>query len=207
MNCMPHTEPDSAKPTGEPASAVRSPHGDPRRQSASDGGQAVRLNGVRPRTERKGEPRQRSWLGRRGGWGRKGWKCGRDKQGDPCGRERCSWPQGPKSRPMGVRAFVVATKRVTTVERRDAGRWKDEWQNTGRTNQRECPRGLTNGGSHRAQLTWWLPNVWRSSLGTRRKAAPPRRETTDWKAGCARSACPIWREGWRTSAIPTPIKV
>ena len=32
---------------------------------------------------------------------------------------------GPKSRPAGVRASVVATKRVTTVERRDAGKWMD----------------------------------------------------------------------------------
>ena len=30
---------------------------------------------------------------------------------------------GPKSRPAGVRASVVATKRVTTVERRDVGKW------------------------------------------------------------------------------------
>ena len=30
---------------------------------------------------------------------------------------------GPKSRPAGVRASVEATKRVTTVERRDVGKW------------------------------------------------------------------------------------
>ena len=30
---------------------------------------------------------------------------------------------GPKSRLAGVRASVVATKRVMTVERRDAGKW------------------------------------------------------------------------------------
>jgi hypothetical protein len=34
-------------------------------------------------------------------------------------REKC----GPKSRPTGVRASVVAGKRVTTVEPRDAGKW------------------------------------------------------------------------------------
>jgi hypothetical protein len=51
------------------------------------------------------------WPGRRGGWGQKGWTCGRDKQGDPPGPERCSWPRGPKSRPAGVRASVGATKR------------------------------------------------------------------------------------------------
>jgi hypothetical protein len=47
----------------------------------------------------------------------------RPKSGRPAGAKRCSWPQGPKNRPAGVRASVVATKRVTTVERRDAGKW------------------------------------------------------------------------------------
>jgi hypothetical protein len=38
-------------------------------------------------------------------------------------REKC----GPKNRPAGVRASVVAAKRVTTVEPRDAGKWmRDE---------------------------------------------------------------------------------
>lgn len=31
---------------------------------------------------------------------------------------------GPKSRPMGVRAFIVARKRLTRAEPRNAGRWK-----------------------------------------------------------------------------------
>jgi hypothetical protein len=45
-------------------------------------------------------------------------------------RETC-WGQngvhgrnGPKNRPAGVRASIVARKRVMTVERRDAGKWK-----------------------------------------------------------------------------------
>ena len=42
---------------------------------------------------------------------------------------RCSCPSGPKSRPAEVRAFVVAMKRVMTVERRDAGKWKREGTN------------------------------------------------------------------------------
>ena len=33
---------------------------------------------------------------------------------------------GPKSRLAGVRASVVAAKRVTTVEPRDAGKWMDD---------------------------------------------------------------------------------
>jgi hypothetical protein len=36
---------------------------------------------------------------------------------------------GPKNRPAEVRAFVVAKKRVMTVERRDAGKWKREGNN------------------------------------------------------------------------------
>src|ERR1035441_3763690 len=47
----------------------------------------------------------------------------RPKSGRPAGDKRCSWPQGPKNRPAGVRASVVAKKRVTTVEPRDAGKW------------------------------------------------------------------------------------
>ena len=57
-----------------------------------------------------------------GGWRQNGRKRKRDKQGDLLGTTRCSWPQGPKSRPVGVRASVVAKKRVTSVEPRDAGR-------------------------------------------------------------------------------------
>ncbi len=31
-------------------------------------------------------------------------------------------------------------------------------------------------------------------------------KTTNWKAGCGRSACPVWREGERNqSPLPTPI--
>jgi hypothetical protein len=50
----------------------------------------------------------------------------------PAGIRETRWGQavfmaesGPKSRPAGVRASVVARKRVTTVERRDAGKWMD----------------------------------------------------------------------------------
>ena len=43
--------------------------------------------------------------------------------GRPVGVKRCSWPGGPKSRPTGVRASVVALRRVTTVERRGAVKW------------------------------------------------------------------------------------
>jgi hypothetical protein len=29
-------------------------------------------------------------------------------------------------------------------------------------------------------------------------------ETTNWKAGCGRPACPVWREGWRAKRHPYP---
>ncbi len=102
---------DSAKPTGEPASAVRSLGQDPIGRHSLCWQPRAGSSGLRPGAETKRERRQMPGLGRRGGWRRKGWKRGRDKQGDPPGTERCSWPSGPKSRPAGVRASVVAKKR------------------------------------------------------------------------------------------------
>src|ERR1039458_9033311 len=61
-----------------------------------------------------------------GGWRQNGRKCKRVKKGDLSGATWRSWPQGPKNRSTGVRASVVAKKRVTSVEPRDAGRWKEE---------------------------------------------------------------------------------
>ena len=50
----------------------------------------------------------------------------RDNQGDPPGQDGVHG-ESPKNRPAGVRASVVAAKRVMTVERRDAGKWmRDE---------------------------------------------------------------------------------
>jgi hypothetical protein len=59
----------------------------------------------------------------------------------------------------GVRASVVALKRVMTVERRDAGRWQCAGPKDGKKNQRECPRGLASGGVRQVPLAWWIPNV------------------------------------------------
>jgi hypothetical protein len=108
------SKPDSAAPTGEPASAERSPGHDPR----GNGSLCLRAgsSGLWPRAETKRERTQMPWLGWRGGWGQKGWKCGRGKQGDPPGPEGRSWPQGPKSHRAGVRASVVATKRGNARE-------------------------------------------------------------------------------------------
>ncbi len=63
-----------------------------------------------------------------GGWRRNGGKRKRNKQGDLPEPERRSGPQGPKSRPAGVRVSIVATKRVTSVEPRDTGKWNRERQ-------------------------------------------------------------------------------
>jgi hypothetical protein len=92
-----------------------------------------------------------------------------------CWRER--WANSSRSWLAGVRASVVAEKRVTTVEPRDAGRWKCDEQKDGKENQRECPQGLTGGGISRVQLAWVIPNVCPPYLGTRRRAAPSRRRT------------------------------
>ena len=89
-----------------------------------------------------------------GGWRQNGRKRKRGKQGDLSGATRRSWPQGPKNRPTGVRASVVAKKRVTSVEPRDAGRWKDEEQNNGRQTNASARKGYAVDGACRAQLTW-----------------------------------------------------
>src|ERR1035441_3579848 len=81
-----------------------------------------------------------------GGWRQNGRKCKRSKQGDLSGVTRRSWPQGPKNRPTGVRASVVARKRVTSVEPRDAGRWKEEEQNNGRPTDASARTGYAADG-------------------------------------------------------------
>src|SRR5580765_6728321 len=110
MTDMTQSEPDSAAPTGEPATAERSPRHDPRRSKSLGFLMETWSTGMRSRAERKRELEQILGLRRRGGWGQKGWKCERRKQGDPPGPERCSWSQGPKSRRAGVRASIVAGK-------------------------------------------------------------------------------------------------
>ena len=47
-------------------------------------------------------------------------------QGDPPGSSGDAGESARKSRPAGVRASVVAAKRVTTVEPRDAGKWMSD---------------------------------------------------------------------------------
>ena len=104
------------------------------------------------------------------GWRQNGRKRKRDKQGDPTGTERCSWPQGPKSRPAGVRASVVAKKRGNARGAKgtqEGGRMKD------RKTEDKPTRVLARANQ------WWNqpgaidsagPNVWPTSLGTVRRA-------------------------------------
>ena len=81
-----------------------------------------------------------------GGWRQNGRKCKRGKQGDLSGATRRSWPQGPKNCPAGVRASIVARKRVTSAEPRDAGRWKEEEQNNGSQTDASARKGYAADG-------------------------------------------------------------
>jgi hypothetical protein len=89
-----------------------------------------------------------------GGWRQNGRKRKRGKQGDLLGSTRCSWPQSPKSRPAGVRASVVAKKRVTSVEPRDAGRWNEEEQNNGRQTDASARKGYAVDGDLPSAIDW-----------------------------------------------------
>jgi hypothetical protein len=82
-----------------------------------------------------------------GGWRQNGRKRKRGKQGDLSGATRRSWPEGPKNRPTGVRASVVAKRRVTSVELRDAGKWKEEEQNNGRQTNASARKGYAVAGA------------------------------------------------------------
>ena len=129
-----------------------------------------------------------------GGWRQNGRKRKGSKQGDLLGSTRCSWPRGPKSRSTGVRASIVAMKRVTSVEPRDAGKWKKEEQNNGRQTNASAHQGYAVAGTGRAQLTWRTPKVWPTSLCGAPNGRISNETPTDRKAGCGKSARPVWRE-------------
>jgi hypothetical protein len=60
-----------------------------------------------------------------GGWRQNGRKCKGGKQGDLSGdRTVFLAAVARRTGPAGVRASIVARKRVTSVEPRDAGKWK-----------------------------------------------------------------------------------
>ena len=96
-----------------------------------------------------------------------------------------------------VRAPVVAMKRVMIVERRECRKMEGSWAERQNITRCECPRGLCRRGVNQAHRTWMiLPNgkrPWRP----REERALSRRDPIDRKAGCGKSARPVWREGWR----------
>jgi len=108
---MTQRESDSAKPCGEPASAVRSPEQNPSGTTSLRCREAKGSSGLLPPVKENRERTKKLGVKRLGGWDQNGWKGMRGKQGDPSGIDRRSWPGGPKNRPTGVRASVVAMKR------------------------------------------------------------------------------------------------
>ena len=81
--------------------------------SVGGGGASVRVKGEACRGGRKSAG-SRAIPGRRvDGWRRNGWKSSCDNQGDPPGSSGVRGGRRPKNRPAGVRASVVAEKRVT----------------------------------------------------------------------------------------------
>jgi len=63
----------------------------------------------------------------KGGWRQNGRKRERSKQGDlPGHRTAFMVAAARRTGPAGVRASVVARKRLMSVEPRDAGKWKRE---------------------------------------------------------------------------------
>jgi hypothetical protein len=122
MKDMTQREPDSAMPTGEPASAVRSPDSNPRGTKSLCDRMDTGSKGLPSRTEENGERTQLTGWRRLGGWGQNGWKCGRDKQGDPSGDRPVFMAKSPKSRPTGVRASVVANLYLNPLDHEVARR-------------------------------------------------------------------------------------
>src|SRR2546429_6863994 len=64
----------------------------------------------------------------------------------------------------------------------------------------DSPRRITNSGP-----TAGLPSkgctVWNTALANMFSLNT---ETTDWRAGCGKSACPVRREGWSSNLHPYP---
>ena len=126
-------------------SEVRSvAHASRKWKSFAEGGAGERGN---ERMRKKTVSERKAATSPSGGWRQNGRKCKRGKPGDLLGATRRSWPQGPKNRPTGVRASVVARKRVTSVEPRDAGRWQGEEQNYGRQTNASARQGYAVAGA------------------------------------------------------------
>ena len=71
------------------------------------------------------EPKEKAANSSAGGWRQNGRKRERSKQGDlPGHRTAFMAAAARRTGPAGVRASVVARKRLMSVEPRDAGKWK-----------------------------------------------------------------------------------
>jgi hypothetical protein len=114
-------------------------HASRSRKSLADAGEAGQRDNERVLKKTVNE--RKAATSPSGGRRQNGRKRKRDKQGDLSGVTRRSWPQGPKNRPTGVRASVVARKRVTSVEPRDVGKWKGEEQNNGKQTNASARKG------------------------------------------------------------------
>lgn len=110
MKVMTQTKPDSARPTDEPASAVRSPRRDHWRRKNSDPQTGSGPNDVRLRPEKK--MNRQEWRNR-GGRVAGGGRVERvsEKSRETHSDRPVFMLQEPKSRRMGVRASIVAKKR------------------------------------------------------------------------------------------------
>ena len=139
-----------------------------------------------------------------GGARQNGRKRKRSKQGDLLGTTRSSWPRGPKNRPTGVRASIVAKKRVTSVEPRDAGRWKDQEQNNGRQTDASARQGYAAVGVPPSAIdladTAGLAEILMSAQSRHLIETPP-----TGKPDAGNPPVRFGGRGGATSAIPTPI--
>ena len=115
-------------------------------------------------------------------------------------------PGGRRTAQDEVRASVVARKRSNA-------RGAKGTQEGGKMKARTTEDKPTRVPERASQ--WWNQPSASGLVGTERLtgifgkfaniALPLARDTTDRKAGCGRSARPVWREGERTTTLPTPI--
>ena len=133
-------------------------------------------------------------------------------------------PLRVRERRAGVRASIGAGKRVTSVEQREAGRWM--WSCLWRTkyilasaqlelNEGKLPDEFMNIRTRlRLTVCMRMARVTERSrryvgslsqkVRTSRIHSSPR-WTTNWRAGCGKSARPVRREGEAERPLPTPM--
>ena len=77
---------------------------------------------------------------------------------------------GRRAAPDEVRASVVATKRVTTVERRERRKMEGSWTERQTLHRCECPRGLSRRGDRTSPEGWDDTVERKATLETMRRA-------------------------------------